>query len=51
MNQLEVVDPNFRLRQVGGRQDVVFYDVRQAPFQIYGLLRPSCGCLQRLPRR
>ncbi len=43
MNQLEVVDPNFRLRQVGGRQDVVFYDVRQAPFQIYGLLRPSCS--------
>ncbi|MCI8633507.1 MAG: hypothetical protein HFE64_08545 [Lachnospiraceae bacterium] len=41
MKPIETVDPNFRTVQVGSRNDVMFYDVLQEPFQIYGLLRPQ----------
>ena len=47
----ENVDKNFKLPTVTGKQDIVFYDVRRAPMQLYGLQEPVDGegfC--RIPR-
>ena len=41
MNQIEKIDPNFKLSTLGNHEDVVFYNCLQEPFQVYGLMRPE----------
>ncbi len=41
MSRLEKIDSNFRTEAALSREDVCRYDIRKAPFQIYGLIPPE----------
>ncbi len=50
MPTLEQIDPNFKVETTIGKDDVTFYDVRKAPFKVYGLIYED-GKFRRLPER
>ncbi len=49
MPTLEQIDPNFKVEATIGKDDVTFYDVRKAPFKVYGLIYED-GRFRRLPK-
>lgn len=50
MPTLEQIDPNFKVETTIGKDDVTFFDVRKAPFKVYGLIYED-GKFRRLPER
>ena len=48
--KIEDVDKNLKLPTKLDKDDIVFYDVRQKPFEIYGLYSPETkGSFLRMP--
>ena len=50
MNNVASVDPNFKVNTELNIEDIRFYDVRQAPFRIYGVFYVS-GKFRRIPEK
>ena len=50
MKRIEDLDTNFKLESNIGKDDVKFYDVRQAPFSIHGVIYEN-GRFRRMPHR
>ena len=49
--KLEEIDKRLKMPTKIGKDDVVFYDIRRAPFEIYGLYSPQTeGDFLRMPR-
>lgn len=48
MFTLEQIDPNFKVETTIDKDDITFYDVRLAPFKVYGLLYEN-GKFRRFP--
>ena len=48
MPTLEQIDPNFKVETTIDKEDIQFYNVRQAPFRVYGLLHED-GKFRRMP--
>ncbi|MBE6727460.1 MAG: hypothetical protein E7562_02295 [Ruminococcaceae bacterium] len=49
MKRIEDLDTNFKLESNIGKDDVKFYDVRQAPFSIHGVIYEN-GRFRRMPQ-
>lgn len=51
MKKIEELDKNMAMAKVGEEDDVVWYDVRKAPFKLYGLYKPETEEIyHRLPK-
>ncbi len=52
MSKMEKIDPNFKVSQVLGRDDMLEYDVCSGPFRLYGLIAPvdENDCFRRMPK-
>lgn len=48
MLNMEEIDPNFKIVRKIEKEDIVFYDVRNEPFQIYGVKYEN-GLFRRMP--
>lgn len=50
MSTLEQIDPNFKVEATIQKEDITFYDVKQAPFCVHGMFYDD-GKFRRLPER